>query len=142
MKYVFLTAILLLCTAFESTFISLPLSLIVLLIFTIFWQDEVVFLFAISSGFIVDALLFRSLGSTGIFYVLFLGLVLLYRQKFEIQTFPFALVFSLVGCLGYLLFFGSTNLFFQLLLCGIFTGGCYFFTHFLLFKKRTKDILQ
>ena len=125
MKYAALIVLLLICIFLEATFVSLPLSLIVLFLYTIFWQDEMIFILAIGCGVILDSLLFRAVGITSIFYVLFLGLVLLYRQKFEIQTLPFAIFFSSAGCVGYILLFGNTNLFSQLFLTILITLGSY-----------------
>ena len=136
MKYAVLTVFLIICILLEATFLSLPLSLIALFLYTIFWQDEMIFIFAIVCGLILDSLLFRAVGMTSIFYVLFLGLVLLYRQKFEIRTLPFAIFFSFAGCVGYLIIFGNTNLFFQVFLTILITLGSYIMIHFLTRKHR------
>lgn len=136
MKYLLLTLSLFICLILESTITALPLNFLVLFIFTVFWQDELVFVFAIISGCILDALLFRSVGVTSVFFVLFLGLVLLYRQKFEIHTIYFALTFCLIGSVCHFLLFGYTNLLVQLVLMVFLTTVVYFFTYFFLFKQK------
>lgn len=116
MKY-FLLFILLLCAiTLESTIIQLPLVLLVLLIFTIVFQDEWIFSVGIFSGFVLDALQFRIVGSSSLFFLVFLLLVFLYERKFELRSVWFVLIMSGVGSLLFFVLFGSSILVMQTLM--------------------------
>lgn len=98
----------LLCLAllFETTLTSLPLVLIVLICFSVLYQRAWILIVVFFAGIILDALSLRFLGSSSMFFLIFLGLVFLYERKFEIQTVPFVLIASLVGSVTFLKIFG------------------------------------
>lgn len=102
----------------ESTILSIPLTLIVLLLFFVFKKSSEVFLYAFIAGLLLDITHVRTIGVTSIFFVLFLFLVSLYDKKYEICTVPFVMAAALVGSLANAYLFGHQSL----LLQGIF--GC------------------
>src|SRR5689334_21830140 len=101
-------------TILEATIIQLPLTLLLLLVITIFYRSEWSFIFAIAIGIILDSLLFRPIGETSLFFCVFLFLVFLYEQKFELKTPAFGVFMSLFGSLFYFLLFGYQVLLLQL----------------------------
>lgn len=100
----------------ETTIVQLPLVLLLLLAVTIVYQSEWVFFAAIVLGMLLDGLLFRPLGSTGLFFLLFLLFVFLYERKFELRTVPFAALMSFLGSFVYLLLFGHSKLWGQVII--------------------------
>ncbi len=89
----------------QGTLISLPLVLDLLLILYIYKKSEWVLIVAFISGFLVDILTVRQLGSTALFYLISLILVFLYERKYEIQTKEFTFFFSFLAGLLYFKFF-------------------------------------
>lgn len=113
--YIFFLIFLLIIAIFlESTLIHLPLTLIVLLIFLIRLGRSWILIFALFSGILLDVLFLRPIGQTSIFLSLFLFLVLLYEQKYELKTIVFAVLTAGIGSGIYLFLFGSVNFIFQI----------------------------
>lgn len=126
MKFFFLTILFLLAILLEATIVQLPFVLVLLLIVTVVYQSEWVFFIAIFVGMILDTLLFRPLGSTEIFFLLFLLFVFLYDRKFELRTVQFAAMMSFLGSGIYFLLFGSSILWLQVILSVCIGVGCFF----------------
>lgn len=97
----------------EGTVTTLPLVLLFLLALGIARQDEAVFILAVLAGILLDILALRPVGITGIFYVVFLFLMLLYDRKYEIHSLPFMAVSSFLGSFVYLLLFVRQEIFLQ-----------------------------
>lgn len=95
----------------EGSVTVLPLVLICLLGLTIFKRKAVVFLIAFLVGIILDILIVRVLGSTSIFFLIFIFLILLYQRKYEINSYPFVAVATFLGSLVFLFVFNRGNLF-------------------------------
>lgn len=93
----------------EGTVTTLPLVLVCLICLTIFLRSPFMFFLAFLAGILLDAFALRSLGETSIFLLFFVFLILLYKRKYEINTYPFVLISSCVGSLLYLLVFGYHN---------------------------------
>ena len=93
----------------ESSITTLPLVLIVLLVFTLIYKKNSIFLFAFLFGIIFDILSFRTIGLSSIFLSVILFFVLIYQSKFEIATNNFVLISSFFGSLGFLIFLGYNN---------------------------------
>lgn len=91
----------------ESTIISLPLTLIALILFYVFSKDISVFFLAFFLGFFYDALHFYFLGTTSIFFLSMLLLMFFYERKFEVTTLPFFLFFSFMAVSTFLIFFST-----------------------------------
>lgn len=97
----------------EGTMTTLPFVLIVLLISGIARRSTMVFSLAFFAGLILDLLTVRLLGSTALFFLLFLFLIFLYQKKYEINSYPFVLVSSFAGAILYLNFFDYNSVFVQ-----------------------------
>lgn len=114
---------------FEGTITTLPLTLQTLLVFYVLYKNSASIFLAFISGIILDLLSVRLLGTTSIYFVIFLFLVVLYERKFEINTIPFIILSSFFGSLGFLFLFGFqqsilqavASSFFAVLLFKVFT---------------------
>src|SRR5687767_2330100 len=95
---------------FEAAVTSLPLILIFLLCATIIRRDLTLFPFAFFAGLLLDLLQVRTIGSTSIYFVLCLFLVLLYQKKYEIDSYPFVAAAGFLASFGFLILFGSGNI--------------------------------
>lgn len=110
----------------EGGIFSLPLTLCVLLCLMLRVKKAWVFIPSLLFGIILDILLFRDVGSTGLFFSAFLLLILLYERKFTIETYPFVIgVSGIFGAL-YALIFGQANFLYAAIVC-IFLSCCLFF---------------
>lgn len=112
---------------FESSVFSLPFVFITLLFFAVTSQSRRVFLFALISGIILDAMMVRTIGSSSLFFCTFLFLVFLYQRKFEITSVYFVLVATGAGTFIYGSLFGMPHIWsyviasclFAMLLCAV-----------------------
>ena len=140
MKYILLSLFLFTAVFLESSILPLPLSLLILFTFNCLYPNESIFIFAIPTGLLLDGLLFRTFGSTSIFFILFLGVVLLYKQKFEIQTMQFTLIFGGLGSIVYFWFFGSSDFWIQLGISLLIEIGLYFLFTRLSLQKPSENL--
>jgi len=108
-------SILFLASIFEGTILHLPITLIALLFSTIFLQKNYIFYLSILIGIFLDFLTFSQLGFHDLFFLIFLGIIFIYLKKFEVKSLQFALTMTVLGSLGYGLFFGNQNLILQVL---------------------------
>lgn len=97
----------------EGTVVSLPVVLDLLLIFFVLKKRSRVLVPAFFSGLALDIFRVRTLGITGVFFIVFIFLVFLYERKFEIATYPFVFFASFLGGAVYLHLFGYNNVFWQ-----------------------------
>lgn len=116
MRFLLLPLLFFIALLLEATILQLPLVLLLLLTVTIVYQSEWVFFAAVMLGVILDTLLFRQLGSSGLFFLCFLLFVFLYEKKFELKTIQFAALISFLGSFLYLLIFGHSILWLQVLI--------------------------
>ncbi len=130
MKIFFIGILFLVAILLETTMIQLPLVLLLLLVTTIVYQSEIVFFLAVFLGVLLDGLLFRPLGSTGIFFLLFLLFVFLYERKFELRTVQFAALMSFLGSFLYMIIFGHSILWLQLGISILVGIGCFLLLSF------------
>jgi cell shape-determining protein MreD len=93
----------------ESSLVAIPFSLIFILLIFINRKDGMVFTIAFLLGIVLDILLIRQVGLTGLFFVVFLFLVSLYDRKYEINTWPFVLLSSFFGAAFYAQLFGTSD---------------------------------
>lgn len=105
--------LLLLSIVLEGIVFALPLVLALLIILQITYRSGLVVVAAFISGVFLDALLFRPLGQTSLFFLFFLILLILYEKRFEVQTYTFLLWSVIAGTTAYLVFFGSVSFFAQ-----------------------------
>lgn len=105
---------------------TIPLVLAVFLILGILVKEQV-FVFAFFAGIILDVLTIKSVGSSSLFFLIFLSFVMLYQKKYEINSYPFVLVSSFFGAYVYLLIFGRGSVV-QAELCSIFAVALFAIT--------------
>lgn len=101
----------------EGTFVALPIVLSLLIVLHVAYPTGWTICLAFLAGLFLDTMLFRQLGQTSFFFVVFLTLISLYERKFEVRTYQFLLFAILIGVSLYLLFFGSAAFFLQLGFC-------------------------
>ncbi|HBB76463.1 MAG: hypothetical protein A2186_04515 [Candidatus Levybacteria bacterium RIFOXYA1_FULL_41_10] len=95
----FFLLFLLLALLIEGSATTLPLTFIVLIVYTILKRDERILIVGFIVGLILDILTLNTLGITSLFFVLFLSLVLLYEKKLEITSIYYLVLFSFSGAL-------------------------------------------
>lgn len=106
----------------ESLFFQIPLTLLILIFACIHQKKEWIFFLAIFAGIMLDSLTFRLLGLRSLFFLITVGVLFVYRKKFETNNIFFGIFFSFLASIFYLLFFGSESYFFVLLLTIISSG--------------------
>jgi len=102
-KYFYLALVLFLLILLQSAFLSLPLVLAALIILCAYKRESWIFLVAFCSGTVLDALAFRTVGVSSLFFVGMLGAIFLYQKKYEIQS-PF---FIFVSCFLFSLLYAA-----------------------------------
>lgn len=107
---IFVFLMLSLIVILEGTFISIPLVFLFLLFFCLRNRTSWIFPLAFFGGVALDSLYLRQPGLTSILLLTFILAVMLYERKFEIQSYSFVLIASLVGSFIYLSIFGSVFL--------------------------------
>lgn len=93
----------------EATFISIPLSLSIILCLTIIAQEKALII-SFLAGLVIDILSVHRLGSTSFLFLVFSCLIILYQRKYEINSYPFVLVSSFIGSVIYLFLLGRSSL--------------------------------
>lgn len=93
----------------ESSVVSFPLTLIVLIFSAIFVKESYVFLLAFMAGLILDFLALRLIGISSLIFVTYVFLIYQYSQKFEVKTLHFFATFIFLGSYIYLLITNSSN---------------------------------
>ena len=122
----------------EASVTTLPLVLIAVLVFSVIVHREWVFALALVLGLILDAMTLKTLGSSSIFFVIFIFLVFLYERKFEISTKPFIFLACFLGSILYLQIFKLQDfLFLQGLISAILGTIVFIFLKKLNRKKIT-----
>lgn len=108
MKIAFSCLSIVLAIFLEVAIVHAPLTLLTIILCGIFLKKQWLFFIALVAGIVLDSLLFRVLGIDSLLFVLILGVIFLYSRKFEIDSFPFFLLFSfLAGTIAILLFGGA-----------------------------------
>lgn len=136
MKYILILLLLLVFIFLQSTLFGIPFVVLFLLSLVVLYRSEVIFILAFFAGVLIDMLMIRPLGETSMFLLVYILLIFLYEQKFELKTLPFICVMSFFGSLFYFFCFGSENIFLQLLLSEI--SGVSIFLLFRLFERSKK----
>jgi len=138
MRIWILCFILLISVLFEAIFITIPLTLVLLINFLVTDKKSWVFPAAFFSGIIIDILSLRYLGSTSLFFVTFLFVIHLYERKFETSNIFFAFFACFVGSLLYLTIFGIRQVLVQSLVAAV-VGSLIFYLIMRLPKKESLD---
>lgn len=97
----------------EGTVTTLPIVLLLLLVFVVVFRSFTIFTLAFFSGLLIDLFALRPLGQTSLFFTMFFLLIFLYERKYEIATFPFVLFSSFFGVFLYVKLFGYEYAFLQ-----------------------------
>lgn len=118
----FLILLLTISVFLEGTVTTLPLSLIFLLCFLIVRRSRFIFFSAFLAGLVLDLMRVQPLGSTAIFFLTFLYLVLLYNKKYEINSYPFVAASAFLGSWLYLVIFGYTSALMQAIVSSLIAG--------------------
>ncbi len=113
------TIIFLLSFFLESSVTTLPLVFLTLLCLAVLTSKEWIFVVAFIAGVLLDALSFRALGQSSLYFILYIFLVFLYERKFEISTKYFIFIASFLGSFGFLIIFSYNNLVLQSLMSSI-----------------------
>lgn len=108
----------LLATVFlQSTLFSIPAMIPVLLLYFIYSKNPNTFFIAALFGVLIDILLLNPIGATSIFLCVFLFISSLYTRIFEMDTFYFAAVFTLIGSAVYSYIFYPSNFILKATIC-------------------------
>ena len=126
MKWVLLTSGLFLGMFLEALVIKVPLVMLVLLLALIFIQRPWIILLSIPAGFMLDSLLFRSLGESSLFFAVMLTFFFWYSRKFEIQTIGFLLFSSTISTLLYSIFFSADYTLLTTITIGTVASGLFY----------------
>lgn len=126
----------------EATITTIPLVFITLFCFLIFRRNGIIFPFAFFAGLILDIVLLRVPGTTGIFYLLVLLLVSLYQRKYEIYSAPFVAVASFFGSLLFLNVFHYEQIFLQTVISTIIAVILFTVIRLLYSKKHEPMMLD
>ena len=116
-----------------STF--LPLTFIILLVWSIETDSITPFILAFFAGCLLDIFLLRIVGTTALYYLAVLLLVFLYERKFEVRSIQFVFFLSLVSTLFYFFIFHGSFQIVESLICSAF-GVLLFAGSNLLFAKK------
>lgn len=100
---------------------TIPIILDLILILYIFNKKTRIYFIAFFLGIILDIFSLRQVGTTSLFFVIFLFIINLYENKFEINTIPFVLFFSFFGSLAFLLVLRENYFFWQAIVSSIFS---------------------
>lgn len=129
------TFLLLVAIFLESTIITIPLTLLIILFAAVILKNNDVFILAFFSGLLLDILRLGTIGLTSAYFVLFVMLIFLYQKKFEIESISFISISALLGSFIYL-FFSNSNQIIPETLSGVFL----IFISFYVFKKMIKSV--
>lgn len=119
LRTIIVSSIIILFLWLESTLTTLPLILIAVTIFFILYKQIWILWIAFIGGLVLDAGLIHPLGSTGIFIVLWLLIILLYERKYEIDSYPFIIISSFIGTAIFLFAFNYREVWIQAIISTI-----------------------
>lgn len=125
MKILLIFIVLFLALFLETTFFSLPLVLLAIVLLGILFKEFWIFPVGFGVGIVLDVLSFRIVGVSSIFFVVMLGIVFLYDRKFEVQSLPFTVIFSFLAALGFGLIFKIGQSVFLALITSFLAGGIF-----------------
>ena len=128
-----ITLLLFIAVFLESTIITVPLTLLIILFASVTLKNNDVFILAFISGLLIDILTLGTIGLTSAFYVLFVMLIFLYQKKFEIESLSFVTLSAFIGSVVYLFLTYSNHL----ILESIFATFIMLLSFFI-FKKTIK----
>lgn len=127
--------LLLISVLLESTIITLPLTLLIILFSAVVLRDNDVFILAFFSGLFLDILTIGAIGLSSLFFVTFIMLIFLYQKKFEIESLSFVSIVALLGSFLYLFITSSNHL-----ISGVLFSVIFISISFFVFKKTRKKV--
>jgi len=128
---------LILAIILESTLISFPLTLAVIIFSAVIVKDNGIFLLAILAGLFLDQMSLNMLGISSLMFVISVFLIFQYGKKFEIKTLHFFATFTFLASYIYLLVIGSPNSFLVSLILTVISA-----ISFTIYKKSTTTTKQ
>ncbi len=129
-----LISILLLVSIFlESTLITVPLTLLLIIFAAVTVKNNDIFILAFLGGLLLDFLTLGTIGLSSAFFVLFVTIIFLYQKKFEISSLNFIALISFLGSIIYLFLTNSNHLISEALVATIIMISSFF-----IFKKTIK----
>lgn len=135
MIYLLLIALILL----QATFFSIPFMIPVLLLYFIYSKNPNTFFIAAIFGILIDILLLNPVGLTSIYLCTFLFISSLYRRIFEMETFYFAAIFTLIGSAVYSYIFYPSNFVLKAVVC-FFVAFIIYYTSYFFRQKRLRPV--
>lgn len=126
MKWFFLLLLLFIAIILEATITTVPLVFIILFCFAVVFHLSAIFLWSFLCGIVLDVVTFSPVGTRSLFFLLLLCLTFLYQRKFEIQSFPFVLIFSFLGSLLYGWILRFDYFFAQAIVAALIAVGLFF----------------
>lgn len=97
----------------ESTLITLPLTLLIIIFASVVIKKNDIFILAFFSGLFLDILRLGTVGLSSAYFVVIVMVIFAYHKKLEITSLHFVLLITLFGVLGYLLLVGVNHIIFQ-----------------------------
>ena len=117
----------------ESTLLTLPLTLLIIIFASVVIRKNDVFFLAFISGLFLDILKLGTIGLSSAYFITAVMIVLAYQKKLEVTSMHFISAFALIGSLGYLFLIGVSNIISQALISTLFAAISFF-----AFKKTNK----
>lgn len=121
----------------ESTILTLPLTLLLVLFSAIIFRNNYIFALAFFAGLFLDIFAMRSIGWSSAIFVTLVFAVFLYQKKFEIDSLRFILILAFIGTFSYLIIFGIRQPILQ-----AFIATLIIFISFIAYKKTNKKVLK
>lgn len=117
----------------ESTLITVPLTLLLIIFTAVTVKNNDIFILAFLGGLLLDFLTLGTIGLSSAFFVLFVTIIFLYQKKFEISSLNFIALISFLGSIIYLFLTNSNHLISEALVATIIMISSFF-----IFKKTIK----
>lgn len=105
----------------QGSLLSFPLCFVFLTNFAIKEKNLQVFPLAFFLGLILDAFYIKTLGTTSLFFLVFLFALFSYSRKFEIDHASFIFVSSFLGGMGLFLLAGDSGIILKSFLVSVFS---------------------
>lgn len=121
----------------ESTLVTIPISLLIIIFASIVIRKNEVFAMAFLAGLFLDILAIRDIGWSSAFFVTLVLIILLYQKKFEIESLHFVAITAFIGTFIYLLGVGVSYVFLQTIISTTIISAS-----FLIFQKTNKKFLK
>ena len=117
----YFTPILMVSLVLQGSLFSFPLVFVFLTNFAIKEKKNIVFPLAFILGLILDSFYLRTLGTTSLFFLIFLFALFSYAKKFEIDNISFIFVSSFLGSMALFLIFKDSSILIKSFIVAIFT---------------------